>query len=119
MTNADLLRYRERLLALARHLGGEVTNLEGEALQPSGSIASGDVDDPGARAAEEDAARALLQTEQHALTETRAALDRIERGTFGKCEACGHVIRKARLDAVPYARHCVACEKQAESRGHS
>jgi RNA polymerase-binding transcription factor DksA len=36
-----------------------------------------------------------------------AALERIERRTFGKCEVCGEEITEARLDADPSATTCV------------
>jgi RNA polymerase-binding transcription factor DksA len=38
------------------------------------------------------------------LTEVAAALDRIEKGTYGICEVCGKPIEKERLDANPSAR---------------
>jgi RNA polymerase-binding transcription factor DksA len=42
------------------------------------------------------------------------ALDRIEDGTFGKCQACGKEIPQERLDAVPYTQFCVSCERKVE-----
>lgn len=51
----------------------------------------------------------LLDNEQYIVDEARAALRRLEAGTFGKCEGCGKTIAKARLDAMPYTRHCVRC----------
>ena len=40
-----------------------------------------------------------------------AALERIEKGTYGRCEKCGQEIPEARLDAVPSARLCVSCKQ--------
>ncbi len=34
------------------------------------------------------------------------ALGRIRAGTFGVCEACKGTISKARLEGVPWTRHC-------------
>jgi RNA polymerase-binding transcription factor len=39
----------------------------------------------------------------------QAALDRIEDGTYGACEACGEDIGGARLAAIPEATRCVEC----------
>lgn len=39
-----------------------------------------------------------------------AALDRIKTGDFGICENCDEPIPARRLDAVPWAARCVACE---------
>ncbi len=43
----------------------------------------------------------------HLLGEVDAALDRIERGTFGLCEACGGEIEHDRLLADPLVRYCL------------
>lgn len=43
------------------------------------------------------------------LAEIRLALDRIDRGTYGKCARCGQDIPPARLAARPSATTCVAC----------
>lgn len=40
------------------------------------------------------------------LAEVRAALSRIENGTFGVCEVSGNPIDEKRLRAVPFARTC-------------
>ena len=42
-----------------------------------------------------------------------AALDRLSSGTFGRCEECGCLIRSRRLQAVPWAVRCLACEERA------
>ena len=48
------------------------------------------------------------------LREVVAALGKIEDGTFGSCERCGEYIADKRLDAVPFARHCITCQRLAE-----
>ncbi len=45
----------------------------------------------------------------------QAALARIEAGTYGKCDACGKAMTAARLDAMPMARRCLACQKKSET----
>lgn len=42
------------------------------------------------------------------------ALERIEAGTFGRCEGCGCEIPEERLNAVPYTSCCVHCERKRE-----
>ena len=44
----------------------------------------------------------------------RAALRREEEGGFGLCVECGEPVHKKRLEAVPWARHCVACQELQE-----
>ena len=49
------------------------------------------------------------------LEEVEAALRRIEKGSFGFCEANGEKISVARLKAMPYARYCIKCQARFES----
>ena len=44
------------------------------------------------------------------------ALRKLDRGLYGKCETCGQNILKARLEALPYARQCIACKTGGLSR---
>lgn len=39
------------------------------------------------------------------------ALQKIDDGTYGKCESCGQDIPAERLEAVPAATLCVACKQ--------
>jgi RNA polymerase-binding transcription factor DksA len=44
----------------------------------------------------------------------RDALAKLTSGTYGNCETCHDPIPAARLEAVPYARRCVACQQRWE-----
>lgn len=48
------------------------------------------------------------------LDAVRDALARIEAGTYGTCTACERPIEPARLDALPYVRRCVSCQRDLE-----
>lgn len=41
------------------------------------------------------------------LEDVARALDKLDSGTYGTCEACGETIPDERLEAVPGARYCV------------
>ncbi len=56
----------------------------------------------------------LRNNDKYALNEIEAALSRIDKGIYGKCEACGNEIVEERLELIPYTRYCVACEKEKE-----
>lgn len=43
------------------------------------------------------------------LSEVLLSLQKIEEGTYGKCEKCGKDIDPGRLEAEPTARFCMAC----------
>lgn len=55
--------------------------------------------------AEAGAARA-----EEAIADTEHALQRLDASTYGRCEACGSRIPFERLEAIPAARLCVACQ---------
>ena len=43
------------------------------------------------------------------ITQIRAALKRIEDGSYGDCQRCGEPIAEARLDVLPWTPFCPAC----------
>ena len=46
------------------------------------------------------------------------ALERMKAGTYGLCVECEEEVQQKRLEAVPWARHCIACqEKQDQGYG--
>jgi RNA polymerase-binding protein DksA len=47
--------------------------------------------------------------QQLALVES--ALARLEAGTFGRCLRCGKDIAPERLEALPWAEHCIECAR--------
>jgi RNA polymerase-binding transcription factor DksA len=50
----------------------------------------------------------LLDEIATGLAEVQSALDRIDAGTYGRCEHCGAPILDATLESHPTARHCAA-----------
>lgn len=55
-----------------------------------------------------------LDRESKLLKEVRAALARIEDGSFGVCLRCEEEIPNKRLKAVPWAAYCVPCQEAIE-----
>jgi RNA polymerase-binding protein DksA len=51
----------------------------------------------------------LDESEREEIVAIRAALDRIERGTYGVCVGCQEPIAEKRLEALPYSNRCVSC----------
>lgn len=48
------------------------------------------------------------------LTTVRQALTKFSAGTYGVCELCGEGIGFSRLNALPEARLCIACQTRIE-----
>lgn len=60
--------------------------------------------------AENDEVLQQLRAEsEQELRDVNLALDKIKRGEYGRCENCNQSIQSARLQALPYARHCINC----------
>jgi DnaK suppressor protein len=55
-----------------------------------------------------------LDREFTQLREARAALRRIEDGSFGSCQECDEDIHPKRLAAVPWATFCIRCQKAVD-----
>jgi len=56
----------------------------------------------------------LRGREQRLLKKIEAAIDKIDSGTFGICEACGEEISIKRLEARPVAGMCIFCKTEQE-----
>lgn len=56
----------------------------------------------------------ILASLDDQLREVERAMERLERGTYGVCEACGNPIVMARLEALPATRFCVQDQAAAE-----
>jgi DnaK suppressor protein len=109
---ALLLARKRELLA---RLGAEVQQqLPGE--QPETGFAESDL---ALRAHERalDTARMTRLTEM--LRQVEAAVDRLARGAYGRCADCGAEIAIARLQSLPFAVRCTACQEAWEAAGKS
>jgi len=56
----------------------------------------------------------LLEQVDDELMELEVAVQRLERGTYGTCQACGRPIGDERLEAMPATRFCVEDQAKAE-----
>jgi RNA polymerase-binding protein DksA len=46
------------------------------------------------------------------IQQIRAALVRLEKGTYGVCTRCGEPVGERRLEAIPHAALCISCAEQ-------
>lgn len=53
------------------------------------------------------------RAEQH-LTLVDGALARLHDGTYGACIRCGRPIPPERLEALPWAAHCIDCQRTVD-----
>ena len=116
MTNTDLKRNLDKLLALRAELLGDMTKMEDDSLKDHAKTVSipTDKEELGSDNAEQELTLTLLGSGENILDQVEAAIQRIEDGDYGWCEGCGEEIPKSRLDAIPYTAECVRCATTEE-----
>ena len=56
----------------------------------------------------------LSESDRKALLLIEQALLRLDQGTYGVCVHCQGVVQEKRLEAVPWARHCLECQEMQD-----
>jgi DnaK suppressor protein len=78
-------------------------------------LAEDDIPEDGTQDAQElsqaELARARSGQTRAQLEETQAALDRLDAGTYGRCDRCGAAIPAVRLLALPHTASCTGCAR--------
>lgn len=75
------------------------------------------IDSDGVPAGDFESESALVNMLDSRLAEIERALNRLADGTYGNCESCTQPIPPRRLEALPFATLCVACQSVADKRG--
>jgi DnaK suppressor protein len=109
MTKTELNKYREILETKQAELAKVLRNRDGITIEKSP-----DALDEVQNAAERELAIRNLDRESNLLRNVRAALHRIDEGMFGICLHCEEDISPKRLNAVPWAQYCIACQEIAD-----
>lgn len=111
-----MVKMREVLVqrrdALRRALNGDLSLLN-ELREQS----SGDVVDFALDSAQDEINSQIAQAESRELKNIDAALEKMRQGTYGKCEGCSENIPLIRMQALPYATYCIACQQELEQTG--
>lgn len=61
----------------------------------------------------------LLDAESRELALIDEAIGRVHNGNYGICGSCGKSIPLSRLQAVPYAAHCIDCQREEEQGSYA
>ena len=118
---AQLAHYRELLLKKRLEIIGDVNHIESESLKKSRLDSSGDLSsmpihmaDQGTDNFEQEFSLGLMDSERKILDEVHKALSRLEQGTYGLCTVLEKPIKKARLEALPWAKYCIEYASMVE-----
>lgn len=110
MSPEDLQQYKRLLLQLRSGLRGDIDRTAEAIVAESHPAGEHDL----TPSEGVDAEVSLQRSARANLNQVSEALDRIAAGTFGSCETCGGEIGAERLEAIPYATSCIACERAKE-----
>ena len=113
MPKKELERYRKLLHEKKSGLLSELAktkNAEEETTEES----TQDIADKAVSSYTREFLYSLNDSERDTLVQIDQALARIAEGTYGFCQNCGVLMNEKRLTALPWSRHCVACQELAE-----
>ena len=105
--------YRDRLLGRREGLVGQVMEAE-QYSRERDSEATQDPADMAANAYTKELLFSMSANDRRLLELIDEALVRIEAGGYGECIHCGESVQERRLEAVPWARHCLRCQDLQE-----
>ncbi len=106
----DLARVEADVAEIDRHERESQSDATGE------NVYRDHMADQGSATFEREMDMTFEENERDLLGDVRAALARIEAGTYGTCERCSAEIPAARLEAVPTASLCIKCKEAEETR---
>jgi DnaK suppressor protein len=109
MSKNELEKYRMALEAKQAEIGASLRNREDIAIEKAA-----DAIDEVQLAGERELAIRNLDRESGLLRKVKAALARMEDGSYGTCMHCEEEIGSKRLHAVPWAPFCIRCQEAAD-----
>ncbi len=115
MRRREIERFRKRLTEKSDELLGRVRAARTSVKEANAADAP-DLGDRALTSMTLDLSYQLNAGEREILRRIDAALDRVEKGTYGACVNCDKKVQIARLQAVPWARHCIDCQ-ELQDRG--
>ena len=105
--------YKKKLLEKKNELYRVVSMTEQYGREADGDSTQ-DVADTAANSYTKEFLFSQSSNERYILQMVNEALNRVEDGTFGVCVSCDNEIQQKRLEAVPWARHCISCQERQE-----
>jgi DnaK suppressor protein len=113
MDKRKMRTFRDRLLDRREGLVGQVQAAELYSRERDAE-ATQDPADMAANAYTKELLVSMSDNDRQLLNSIDEALERIEDGDYGKCARCGEALPEKRLEAVPWARHCIRCQDLQE-----
>ena len=116
-SDSDLAQFRKSLMALRQSIVGKTATLKTNALEQTIDRAGEDEDGSDSFMRLQNLGQVGEQNKT--LQKIDEAIHRIDDGTYGICDMCGQLIRKARLQHLPFAHTCMECQSEMEANRDS
>ena len=113
MDKRKIKTYRDKLLERREALLRQVSEAEISSRERDAE-ATQDPADMAANAYAKELLISMSGNDRRLLGMIKEALARVEAGEYGLCVNCGEPVQERRLEAVPWARHCLRCQDLQE-----
>jgi RNA polymerase-binding transcription factor len=113
MDKKRLEYYKKKLLARRDELTRTIARTEEEGRQADDDQTV-DLADKAANSYTKEFLFGMTNTDRTIVNMIDAALKRIQTNEYGTCANCQEEMAQKRLEAVPWAKHCIACQEKAE-----
>jgi DnaK suppressor protein len=105
--------FKKRLLTKQEELLRQVTKSEKDGREAD-EEATQDIADKAANSYTKEFLFHQSDENRRLLQLVNEALERMKNGTYGNCVACEEEVQLKRLEAVPWARHCIECQDKQD-----
>jgi DnaK suppressor protein len=115
LSTAEIQKFRDLLTQKQEELSEIVHRKKEEQEFQQEDPEIGDEADIATRSVEKEILFDITDAEKQNLDGIEAALRKIEKGAFGRCESCQKTIPRLRLEVMPWARYCIQCQAKNET----
>jgi DnaK suppressor protein len=113
MTKKEMERFRRLLEQKKNGLSSELAKTR-DAEEETTEESTQDIADKAVSSYTREFLYSLSDSDRSTVLQIEQALVRIQEGNYGLCQNCGQPMSEKRLNAVPWASHCVDCQELAE-----
>jgi len=113
MTKKDMEKFRRLLNEKKTSLSADLAKTR-NAEEETSEEATQDIADKAVSSYTREFLYSLSDNDRNTLLQIDQALGRVDDGIYGNCMNCGTLMSEKRLNAVPWAPHCVDCQELAE-----
>jgi RNA polymerase-binding transcription factor DksA len=100
---------RQKLTERYAEIRGRLERIAGDANKPLDA----DFEEQAVERENDEVLIALDSSIRAEMAQIEKTLARLDKGEYGVCEVCGDPITPKRLEALPYANRCMACNMKA------